>query len=270
MMHRFLYLLLLPFCLSAQIVNITSMTELPALLESKDADETLLVFDIDQTLVMFTEPAFQRPNYAQHRNFFRSFPEMRDPFFMDMLSYHMIADGAFITVEPCTATVVNELQELGYLSLALTASLANNPVTIVDMDERRAEHLQRLGISFASAFAEHGPITFDEFAPHFEGHPTFKHGILISNGHSTPKSQVLLAFLDRVQHAPKRVVFVEDTHENLIEMQVALAETGIDYLGVHYTGANHFAAEEISAEALQARWMQLYEETRRSLEAHQI
>jgi hypothetical protein len=99
----------------------------------------------------------------------------------------------------------------------------------------RAKELKRLGINFhpiTSSFPKEN-IEFTEFSSFRGTFPLYKDGILYSNV-TASKGSVIKAFLNKIEKIPSRIIFIDDSLENLQSVELELQNLGIPYLGIHY------------------------------------
>lgn len=137
-------------------------------------------------------------------------------------------------IDPSTPNFIQKLQDRNIPILGFTALDTSVIPKIGSIPTWRARELKRLGINFlhGSCFPKES-FEFTEF-PSFRGtFPVYEDGILYSN--VTPsKGAVLTAFLNKISQKPSRIVFVDDSLENLQSVEQELKKLGIPFLGIHY------------------------------------
>lgn len=246
----------------AEIHSVDTMTEVGHHFAKADGS-TLGIFDIDETLVLTTNPSFQRPNIEKNRaaipDLFKGLSE-EDKFVVLNLT---LAHSEAQLIEKQTPDMLASLQKKGVKIIALTGA---SPCTLrsIDLCEKRISTLKKLGIDFSSSFPK-DQIVFDQLKPSLGVYPTYKQGILFANGDFrknkdvNSKGDVLVSFLTAVCWTPKRVIFVDDKREHLEYVEEALRtfDPQIEFIGLHYTGAKKFPSPEISPAEFEQTWREI-------------
>ncbi len=60
----------------------------------------------------------------------------------------------------------------------------------------------------------------------------FRHGVLFTSG--TNKGKALAGFLSRIEFKPKKIVFINDKHTHLADVEKGCEELGIPFIGLRY------------------------------------
>lgn len=251
--------------LTASIVEIESIKEIEAYFSSEPQD-ILGVFDIDETLLVSADPVFQKPNMKAHAPLVKGFYQQFPLTYQDVLSNYILFSSPSQVIEQESVALLKRLQAQGIRLIALTAALTR-PFPEGMIPELRQQELLRHGFDFSSAFSDIEDLAFDRLPPCHGHYPRYYKGVFCSNGDfnrhatATPKGQVLCALLEHVQWRPAKIVFVDDKHYNLEEMEQTLAEfdPSIDFHGLHYRGAEKLKVSPVSADYMQSRWEQLFQ-----------
>lgn len=222
-----------------------------------DTKGTLVVFDLDNTLVTPTDPALSLASLKAHR---ATLDALMEGFSKEqkeeVINYALVASDVR-PVEPETLDCFKTLQAQCPV-IALTASLAGKVGDVPSFEAFRLRRLKKLGFVFSQdlcaerRFVLEVPSLAEKFSREtFRGHrPTYDHGIIFGHGSREEKGAVLLAFLHRVKasHRPRRIVFVDDSKTNVTAMAKALSEAGIPHLCIHYTQVQAHPGESVSRE----------------------
>ena len=220
--------------LLAEIKEIHQISELEKVLTPLRSSDWLL-FDIDYTLTEPSEPILQMAVIKQNKERFRN--ELAK--FTDeqklLVPVLMVTQVESQLTEPSVPNLIQKLKDHKIPVLGFTAVDTSIIPGIGSIPNWRATELKRLGINFHSiaSLVLKEKIEFTEF-PSFRGtFPLYQDGILYSN--VTPsKGSVLKAFLSKIDQTPSRIIFVDDSLENLQSVEAELQNLGIPYLGIHY------------------------------------
>ena len=236
------------------------------LLLQHTANDCLVAFDIDMTLLQPDHPAVYYPNLRKHVGIYKAIMETLSPAERDRKATLTVQILPQRLVEPQTPDIVRGIQAKGVSTLAFTASLCGpmlytrtkitSPATRIEA--LRFEILKRYDLHFDQVFKTES-IVFDEIPAHNHQHPIFFKGILCANGEQgkgSDKGSVLVAFMKRLRLSPKIVVLVDDRMPNLEAVDRALKnyDSSIQFLGIEYQGAFEYAPESIFEEAFRAFW----------------
>lgn len=252
------------FCgAAAEIHEIQKMCELETFISAPLTNQDWILFDIDYTLVEPEHPVLKMGTIRKHKHRFKEeltrFPEEQQ----------LLAPILIITqfpsqlTDPIVPALIQNLQNQGATVFGFTAADTAAVPEIGPFPLWRSEELKRLGINFSPTIFPMDTIEFAQF-PSFRGtFPLYQDGILYSNIIPS-KGEVLAAFLDRIAVKPARVIFVEDTLENLQSVEAEMQKRGIPFIGIHYRV--HIDDEDmpkISNEEWNEVWDKIRERTER-------
>lgn len=208
---------------------------------------TLVVFDMDQTLMNPTELLFNLL-YLSVSDF-----DLSDHDFIHALttkSQALIAARKgfaynaklvssifvktnFVPVEPITVELIKDLQSRGVKVIALTSSNTGKFGIIENMQQWRLHNLHQLGLEFGGSFAQQ-ELEFPQFQEY--GSPAvFYHGILCAA--LNPKGKVLNAFLDATGFKPTNIIFFDDSKEQCESIATEMKKRGIPTHSYWYRAA---------------------------------
>lgn len=195
--------------------------------------KNLAIFDIDDTIIIHND-SILRPcgelklAWAMLKNF----SDLRGANFAQLYSI-VTAEAKERLLEQRTAQLIKELQNQKVKTIALTASNTGRVGILKSVEDSRIALLKSLGVDFDHPFSTND-LVFNELKRK-KGAPTYKQGIIFSS--DAGKGKALLAFLDRVNFKPKKVLMVDDKIKNLIDVEKALLSRGITFIGYEYTKA---------------------------------
>lgn len=266
-------LIAFPLVLFASIEQINSIQDLSKYFDSAD-DKVLGVFDIDETLLVPEDPAFQKPNLKKHASLIQKIKEGLSLEHQDLLSNLILTSTGAQLIELISPQFIKHLQIQGIRLIALTAAMTR-PFENDYLPKMRYEELLRNGIDFSSAFPAVQELHLENVPRCNHGYPVFYSGVLCSNGDfqrqksASSKGKALCEFFKKIGWIPSKVIFTDDKLYNLEEMAKALHDfdPSITYQGFHFIGAQTLASPEISESVIEAKWKKLLQKAKFFIES---
>jgi len=224
-------------CFSYQsIEKIDSFLEVFDILQEADK-ETLIVFDVDQTLIKQCDIIF-RPE-AANNEFVKLFnnevaerhKEIDDPVYWECLWTKQLLFNVCL-VEPIILDIIKNLQERGVKTIALTHMRTGSVGIIPNMQHWRFEQLRELGIDFSTSFSVQ-ELFFTDLAPNNGNYPAYYKGILCT-GRTNSKGETLKAFLDYLGWRPSKVIYIDDKEKFVVSVQELMEQYNIPFQGFIY------------------------------------
>jgi hypothetical protein len=229
--------------LSATLMTSSSMDEVFRKMSAVD-EETLVIFDIDETLTMTKNPLFQRPNITKHKELYKEAFKSLSNDQKQLLINLQLQTRETVLVENGIIGHINRLQEQKVRVIALSACLTGKFNGELDLAKWRISELNRLGIDLKKSFLYVAPFEFSDLKTMYGTYPTFKEGLICANGTKNSKGEVLVEFLKVVNFQPKKVIFVDDKVENALSVEEEMEKRNIPCQCFLYKGAEGFIAEE--------------------------
>jgi hypothetical protein len=226
-----------------EFIEITSITQAEDVLYKADQN-TLVVFDIDQTLI---DPAtkFGQPRY-QHDKIFQKYREELerylaerrkiDPFYGEIFE-SKIWQSSFELVEPKALDIIKNLQARDIKIVALTSTQPGRFGIVDRMDIERFRNLKSVGIDFSTSFKDQS-VELTGLKTYRGNYPTYYKGIICPalNAGNT-KGTALTAFFDAIKWMPKKVVFFDDSKDNVISVVKEMRTHAISCVAFWYRAA---------------------------------
>lgn len=233
MLYRLIFLLF-PLVAFAEIVEVDSLKEVAQEWNALDKD-ALVVFDVDEVLIMLDDQAFHREAEPIRKEYAKSYsaPEKKEEFETLMGICTLLPKR--ILVEEEHVKTIQALQKRGIKVIALTACSTGKQGAIPSLTQWRIDHLRSLGFDFSKALPKKQKHVFTELATSAKPAPIYDEGILFSTGYT--KGDVLTAFLKQEGLTPSRIIFVDDRADNIESVEAALKTLGIKSKSIHYHGA---------------------------------
>lgn len=231
----YLFIINIFILIKSEIITIKSFEEVSEILQNSDAD-TLIIFDVDRTLIIPEENAFRYPNlpmilgaidnYYQKTNHTNHFVKLAK----------IATNYKHIILESCIINIINNLQNKNAKLIALT-DVMTEPDDIVDWKILRFNQLKELDIDFSTSFQEES-IILDNLPVFENNYPLFNKGMLLAN--NIAKGKVLTEFLNKIKWQPKKIIFFDDRETNLTSVENALTDLdpNIIFKGYHYIKAD--------------------------------
>jgi hypothetical protein len=198
--------------------------------------DTLVVFDVDETLIQPTDMYYINEGSPQaqavKKKLIEGHPEIKDwSIYQDIL----IKQVQRPLLEPMIVAKINALQKIGVVVIAVTAMNTGKYGSYDRLERWRYEHLGSFGFEGS----------FNELIIDFESNgkkPVFYKGILATD--LSPKGPALFAFLDHIKHMPKKVIMFDDNKSFLESVAAESTKHGIEFQGYWYKGAHEKAWDQ--------------------------
>jgi len=216
------------------ILNIDSFEKVGFIIEESD-ENTLVIFDVDETLIQANDAGLQRKNSSSANEILEElkekYPKLKTEEFDSYIRSIVMQQAIREIIEPYSVNFIKSLQEKGIKTIALTKMRTGSYGKLMS-EKWRADGLKKLGVNFDKAFNEN--LVFNKFKAFHGSYPVFYQGILCTNNQS--KGDVLGAFLDAIQFKPSKVIFFDDLEEQLISVAKEMERRKISFQGYRYLG----------------------------------
>ncbi len=236
--------------------------------------DTLVLWDVDGTLITVHEPLFHISNLSynkqgqlveQEAKAFCSVDELEryKPIFVHDQWYRAWMTMPFELLDQRIPSTIKSLQQRGIINMAITL-LKVQLYTGDDLVKWRVEHLKGFGIDFSKDFLEKPSFLLVSAlgkcgvtASEVYRVPIFKEGVLCT--HHLPKGPCLEAFFEQTEFWPKKILFVDDQIENLFSIEKVVKQYNMSFEGVHYTLCENFT-KEWDEEIARRKWSHFFRE----------
>lgn len=218
-------LLTIPTTLCAVIITSDRFDSILPYLENIVPEETVVVSDIDNTLV---ESKTQLGSAAWGRYVIEQFKQRNVPQ-KEAEEIEEILWGVVqkqIEVQPVDATcpeVISYIQSHHVLVLGLTARRPSEA-------EHTYKQLQFIGVHLGQENAPSHKFSLTHAA-------LYDQGVLFCSPHNK-KSAVLCKYFEENNMHPKLVIFIDDTKTHIHDVEQTLSQKGITCIGILFTGAD--------------------------------
>lgn len=253
--------------------TIHSFKEAAPVLEDINPGDTLVLYDIDQTLLETKNPLSQPNNIFHNPEISSAFKEIENKLGKEVfqLSWHLsVLDPAGDeVVEPGSQQFVQGLIDQGFRSIAITAGTTISSPMTDDPASHRVSVLHELGYDFTGAFPGLARHQFTNLPGFFGGYPEYNEGVLLCNvSYGTPsKGEVLVDFLEYAGYLPKTIVMFDDRPSNVETAQQVIADKypNIRFVGFEYKAYTLPEPAKISKQDFYANWYKLGEHAQQVL-----
>lgn len=200
------------------------------------SEKSLVVLDVDRVLIEPRDAIMRVPNQRLLWELrYKYWNHLQPTQIANIASLVSLSESSRI-VDPLAIHFISHLQTKNIPVIGLTATGTTGYGHIASIPDWRINDLARFGISFATSFQQHPPFVLSQLNSNGPS-PVFKSGIVFTGGYS--KGNVLEAFLDTVGFMPDKVLFADDLLHNLISVETALFDMGVDEVySYHYLGAD--------------------------------
>lgn len=226
--------------------NIASLQNLRGPLEALQAGDAaekgLILFDVDMTLTMSTNPILHMQSFIENKNYLKKLQKDIPPKMWTKMLNVAISEAPNHLIEETAPAFLHNLQNRGYHTLALT-SLFTGPLEEEEpLEEKRYRELAALNINFSLCLPDLESLTLTDLPSHRGHFPRFYKGVLCANAADVTQSnkgEVLVSFLEKAPIKPTYILFVDDQEKELMKVEAALKKHFPDmrFKGVHFTGA---------------------------------
>lgn len=193
---------------------ISSISEIRKTLETADQN-TLVVFDVDQVIVMFDDPILRLKGYQLLKKIWKDYT------FLEKVKsvYTIFQNTKHILIEEETKKIIHELKEKNIPTLALTGLWVHRVGAFDDPLGYRIKELQKLGIEM------NPPEKPKRY--YFNKDSGYDKGVILSG--ATSKGEALFHILKNVMAwMPKRIIFVDDDSHYIESVQKEAKAHNID------------------------------------------
>jgi len=242
---KFIFVLTAFFCSfvlqisASQIFSTSNLNEIELLIDEADQN-TMILFDVDQTLLTPDDPIL-KPKWEKlldewlgGKKFSTDESGKTRYVFREIL---MSAPHSLL--DQNSLLLVEKIQKKQIPVIAFTAAPGGKIGKTESFVDWRIDELKRFGFDFSSSFPK-TPVLELPKHPELEFPPIYKSGVLVSSLHE--KGPVLIDFFNAVRWTPKKVIFIDDQIKNIQSVVQSLAgHTRV--IGVHYTAARELPCE---------------------------
>ncbi|MBN9542459.1 MAG: DUF2608 domain-containing protein [Alphaproteobacteria bacterium] len=194
------------------------------------SEDTLVIFDVDETLIQPLDSYLINEHTEQGKNFRNQIiNKYRDVENWDNLTAVMLLNGKRPLLEPNIINRIQKLKDRKVKFIALSHMNTGKLDFIDELAEWRYEHLKSLG--FESNFGNNIILNVN----FHNRKPLFYKGILATD--LNKKGPILVAFLNQINYYPENVIMFDDNLDYLESVETSLKPLNIKFFGYHYLGA---------------------------------
>lgn len=198
---------------------------------------SLVLFDVDYTLLTPQDASLKPCGKGLRRKFLHVLDLKRREYLQSILaleSEEELMDRSF-------PLLIEEMQKNNVPVIGLTALETGEYGKIKQLEDWRISQLKKFNMDFSSEFRDYNPIILTECNSYNGHYPLFKNGVLFTN--RQPKGEVLSNFLKKVGWVPNRILFMDDSIDQIKSVESAAKILGIEFIGFHYTAAEKNSCE---------------------------
>lgn len=198
---------------------------------SKLNSSSLVLFDVDYTLLT-PKDASLKPCGKELR---RQYLHVLDPIRREWLQSVTALEGEEELMDSKFPSLIQQMQKENIPVIGFTALETGKYGKIINLEDWRLNQLKKFNIDFTSTFHDKKNMILTE-ARSYNGHyPLFKNGVLFTN--RLPKGEVFIAFLGKIGWKPNKILFIDDSIDQLHAVESAANVLGIAFIGFHYIAA---------------------------------
>lgn len=218
--------------------------------------DTLVILDVDYTLLQPSNPAYQHKNFQLSPEFIKSCMKTLPESSKNEFATSIATSGGGQLLEESSPAIIESFKRNGARVLVISGLLVGQWNTIPDLLDWRISTLKGVGI-IPSTFAIEGRVEFTDLPSYKGKYPEYKDGVILTNGELVKKQEVLESFFKKANWRPKKIVFIDDSRPIVEDMSQYAAKQNISFLGYEYKGAKKAVAGPITKEQLEEEWQRL-------------
>ena len=215
-MYKYLFLFFIFNRLFAEIIEINKIDKINEYIDQ----DTLVIFDLDNTVYEKAQSygSDQWYDYTFKTNLekMKSSDKAFDVTYKEWVQIDAITEVK--PVEKNTKKIIDDLQNKNLKVMALTTRGFISALAAINQ-------LNSIEINFSIS----SPFSEEIF---FESGGNYKNGILFANGKN--KAEVLKGFFEKIKFKPKKIVFIDDKHKNVLSLEPFCDKENIKYFGLRY------------------------------------
>ncbi len=220
-----LFFLLSTYGLFAEIRQSHTTQEVLQWVVQYDTADTLVIFDIDNTILAPTQALGSDMWFYAYLHELREKMDKQEALHHAVSLLHQIYERTQVKlIEENTPAVIETLQRNGHSVIALTTRSRQ-------MADCTIRHLHSLGIDMTKTAPTPDTAAFADMP-----RVLWKEGVVLTSGEH--KGKALLAFLHHCNIRPKAILFINDKESHIQEMEGTIEATGITFLGLRYSAAD--------------------------------
>lgn len=244
-MSWIIFAILLPHLAWGEIIETDHFQDLLPYLENFPSHETIVVFDIDNTLI---ESSRQLGSVAWGEQMFLDFTCKGIPKKEAMAVIHVLwkcvqKQTKVQLIDPHAPDVIEKIRQRKIPCFALTARFP-------DEADNTIKQLQSVNLDFSKGHHLAKSITIP-----LNPQALFQEGVLFGTL-DNKKSDVFFYFLDANAIHPTFVLFVDDKLSHLVDLEEACKKRRIACMGIRFSGADH-QFRQLNPEIAELQWKAL-------------
>lgn len=250
-MKRAIILFIFIIFSSNNFALIIESNKLSSVLEHIGPLNTLVIFDIDNTLAHPTEELSSDEWFCHmvETKLAQGFDYITSVYYALPSAYYAQFNVPLEPTEPYIPELIAYLVDNGIAVMALsTRSLF--------IAERSLEQLDNINITFFIPGIDPHDLVLPMTYPCF-----YKRGILFSGNND--KGEVLSRFFDIMNYHPEKVIFIDDKMKYLLSVEKALQDHQITFVGIRYSGCDE-RVKNFDPSKSDEQWYALKEKNRQS------
>ncbi len=246
-----LFFILFLSALHGEILELDNLKKIEPLIN----EQTLVIFDIDNTLSIPTNPAYQKANQKKYKEAYSHIQKRWGKTQYSLILNLVHLDLETKLVDPYSVQLIHHLQKRGIPVIALTAASPGCFGDIHNLQRRRDQLLfHKIDFSKAGKYSQHHVLDLNRFMGAL---PEAKQGIICTASNS--KGKTFEAFLKKVGSRPQRVIFLDDKRPKVESLEAPMKKLGIEYFGIHYTAYQNIPGDPVDETTFIEEWEKLHQ-----------
>lgn len=230
----------------AEIIQTDQFSNMTETILSEMTDETLVIFDVDDVLIIPTDDFNTQSELRQRYKKELGRKHGRENIKKILSDFFVKREVQLLDKE--MPAFIQTLREKKAHVACLTAWWTGPFGTIERMEDLRFKSFDEMGLDFKDISPFKDNVSFPDRKTR-NGTPMIMNGMILTA--LSPKGDILGLALDTLNHKYKKVIFVDDRYDFLQSVQGLCQERNIEFVGINYTkastleGPKHDEAKEI-------------------------
>lgn len=194
-------------------------------------NNSFVLFDIDYTILTPKDASLKPCGKHLRRKYLHGLNLRLREYLQSIIAL----DGEEELMDNEFPSLTSQLQLQNIPVIGFTALETGKYGKIANLEDWRLDQLKKFNIDFSSSLSNQKSIIFNKCSSYNEHFPIFKNGVLFTN--RLPKGDVLIVFLKKIKWNPNKILFVDDSLDQLKSVESVANSLGVEFIGFHYIAA---------------------------------
>lgn len=237
----------------AKITEIKDLISFSEFLKSQPQNDVLIIFDIDDVLMM-PEEDFTLSRNPYREKLWQALQKKLSKQEIELLHSIVTLKAKWCLVDPKIKKIISFLKKNNIAMTALTSFSTGRYGIIDKREDLRMQNLAQMGFDFQSSSPFKKDMVINELAGN-HGLPLVKDGIIFTA--ECDKGLILEHVLLHTNYQPKTIIFIDDQLKNLQSVEKLCNKLNIKFHGFHYIAVSMLPHPHIDIQEEELRMHEL-------------